>query len=260
MLMLAPDGAGSGSTEGGTPAPANVEDSLTRAFGADTAGAGAGKPAAKPDTGDKAAGGTSSADVKMAAWADQLPQEIRDNPEMAARLAKFAKVGDMAKAFIELEGSTASQQADKPKAAQDYAFAKDAEHEGAAFADAAFAANLTKTQAEALFKSLGEIGGRRAQAIELAQEQQRKETAAALAAEYGSKYGEKMELLTRGLAAAGPNIGKLLSQAGLAGNPEIVKAFIAFGQMTAESGAAKGSGVGEPIKSVFEGGSFEFKT
>jgi hypothetical protein len=111
-----------------------------------------------------------------------------------------------------------------------------------------------------MFKNLEEIGTQRMRAAQQAQEQQVKETATALASEYGSKYEEKMELLARGLAAAGPNVGTLLNQAGLAGNPEIVKAFIAFGHMTAESGAARGGGTGEPMQSVFAGGSFNYTT
>jgi hypothetical protein len=280
-LMMAPDGAGGGSAEGGVPAAANAEDSLLNAFsntkGAD-AGAGGGKPEAKPGEGSKAAGGTQTAGgVKLAAWAEQLPPEMRENPETQAKLAKFGKVGDMAKAFLELESKAAGavlpgknaaaeeaaafwEKAGRPKEAGKYAFAGDKEHGGGEFAEAAFKANLTSAQAEALFKSLGEMGTLRLQAAVQAQQQQAAQTAAALSAEYGSKYEEKIELLKRGLAAAGPNVGSLLSQAGLAGNPEIVKAFIAFGQMTAESGASRGGGAGEPLQSVFEGATFDYKT
>jgi hypothetical protein len=277
MLMFAPDGVSSGSAEGGVPAAANAEDQLTGAFSG-AAGADGEKPAAKPDKGSSAAGGTETgSDAKLAAWADQLPPEIRGNPELAAKLAKFPKVGDMAKAFLELEGKTEGvtipgknataeeaaafwEKAGRPKAADGYSFAKNKESEGPAFAEAAFRANLTTAQADAMFKNLNEFGAVRLKAMQQAQAQQVKETAAALAAEYGSKYEEKMELLTRGLAAAGPNIGKLLSQAGLAGNPEIVKAFISYGEMTAESGASRGGRAGETLKSVLDGGSFDFKT
>ena len=260
-LMFAPDnGAGGGSAEGGTPAPANAEDQLAGAFSS-AAGADGAKPDAKPNKGDKAAGGTDtgSGDAKLAAWTEQLPPEIRGNPDTAAKLAKYQKVGDMAKAFLDLQAQVDGEKAGRPKTADEYSFAKNKENEGAAFADAAFKANLTAAQADAMFKSLNEFGAARLAAAQNAQTVQVKETAAALAAEYGSKYEQKMELLTRGLIAAGPNVGRLLSQAGLAGNPEIVKAFISFGEMTAESGAARGGGAGEPIKSVMEGGSFEFK-
>jgi hypothetical protein len=269
--MLAPEGAENGLAEGGTPAPANAENQLLGAFGANADG---GKPAVKPVEGDTPAGGKQTeGGVKLAAWADQLPPEMRGDPEAAAKLARFAKVGDMAKAFLELEGRPAVpgkdadpeeaaafwEKAGKPKTAEGYAFAKDDGNDGGVFAKAAFEANLTGAQADALYRRLNAAGAERLQAAERGREAQLKETAAALSEEYGSKYQEKMELLARGLAAAGPNVGGLIRQAGLAGNPEIIKAFIAFGKMTAESGSSKGGGAGEPLKSVHDGGSFEFK-
>jgi len=261
-LMFAPDGA-SGSADNGTPAPDNAENTLQGAFDS-AAGTEVNKPVFNPE-GDKNAGGSGTeSDVKLAAWADQLPAEIRLNPELVGRLAKFGKVGDMAKAFLELQakselsgegiaipGKNATadeaaafwEKAGRPKAADGYTFAKDKENNGAEFAEVAFKANLTAAQADAMFKTLNELGAAQLVAAQKAQAIQVKEASAALAAEYGSKYNEKIELLRRGLAAAGPNVGKLLSQAGLTGNPEIIKAFISFGEMTAESRAARGSGV-----------------
>jgi hypothetical protein len=280
MLMLSPDGGSSGtadtaggSADNGTPAPGNAEDSLKGAFTESAAGT---KPAAKPE-GDKAAGGTQDAGtIKLAAWADQLPPELKGTPEQLAKLAKFAKVGDLASAYFALEGTAAAsvafpgtdatpeevaafwEKAGKPKTADAYAFAADAEKNGATFARAAFEANLTSDQAAAMFTKLNATGAAKLQAFKAAQDEQIKATSAALAAEYGAKYEEKVELLKRGLAAAGPHVATLLSQAGLAGNPEIVKAFIAFGQMTAESGASRGGQAGAPVQSVFEGGSFDY--
>jgi len=268
----------SGSAEGGKSVPANAEELLNSAINGD-AGADGAKPEAKPAEGDKAAGGTHTESgnqtIKLAAWAEQLNPEIRNNPELASKLAKFSKVSDVAKAYLDLEVKLAAngipgkdataeeiasywEKAGRPKTAAGYKFAS--EKEGVLFAEAAFKSNLTSAQAEALYKNLGEAGKQALQAAEKARAQKAKETAEALAAEYGSKYQEKLELLKRGLTAAGPNVGKLLSQAGLAGNPEILKAFIAFGQMTAESGAARGSGAGDSLKSIMEGGSFNFNT
>jgi hypothetical protein len=274
--MLAPEGAGSGSAEGGTPAPANA-DLLTNAF----AGAEGGDPAAKPNTGDKGSGGTDpgSGTKKddLAPWTQQLPPEMRDNPGLAAKLAKFTKLGDMAKAYLDLEGKTDGanfpgkdsapeavaqfwEKAGKPKAADGYSFAKDKESDGATFAQAAFSANLTEAQAAAMLKNLQDIGMKNAQAYKQANDKRRSETAAALEKEYGSRYKEHIEFLTRGLSAAGPNIAKLLANAGLDGEPEIVKAFIAYGKMTAESGASRGNEAGASIKSVFDGATFDYKT
>jgi hypothetical protein len=273
----AADNAAVGSAEGGMPAPANAEDSLASAFGG-AAGADGNKPADKPATGEAAAGGKQpgSGKIELATWCEQLPPEMRTNPDFAAKLAKFGKVGDMAKAFLELEGKAATggvpgkdatpeeaaafwEKAGRPKTADGYSFAKDKERDGAAFAEAAFRANLTAAQADAMFKNLNEAGAARMNAVMQEQARQMKDAANALNAEYGSKYAEKMELLTRGLAAAGPNVGNIIRQAGLAGNPEIIKAFIAFGEMTAESGASRGKGAGASLKSVQDGGTFEFK-
>ena len=278
MLMLAPDGAGGGSADNGTRQPGNA-DLLSNAF----AGADGGKPADKPaNSGDAAAGGTDNGSgikndkPNLAPWTEQLPPELRDNSELAAKIAKFPKLGDMAKAYLELEGKAAGiavpgkdataeavaefwEKAGRPKAADGYSFAKDKEREGETFAQAAFGANLTEAQAAAMLKSLQEIGLSKAQAYKESIERRRSETAAALEKEYGSRYPEQIELLTRGLAAAGPNVAKLLAQAGLDGEPEIVKAFIAYGKATAESGAPRGGEAGEPIKSVLEGGSFDYE-
>jgi len=277
-LMLAPDGAGGGSTDNGTQQPGNV-DLLSSAF----AGAGGEKPAAKPATsGEAAAGGTETESGSkndkqgLAPWAEQLPAELRDNKDFAAKLAKFTKVGEMAKAYLELEGKQTGiaipgkdakpeaiaefwEKVGRPKAADGYSFAKDRDNDGMAFAQAAFGANLTETQAAAMLKNLQEIGQKNAAAWKSASERKLTETAAALEKEYGSKYKENMELLTRGLAAAGPNVAKLLGQAGLSGEPEIVKAFIAYGKMTAESGSTRGGNADASLKSVFEGATFDFR-
>jgi len=277
MLMLAPDGAGGGSAEDGNRQPGNA-DLLTSAF----AGADGAKPAAEPKNGDKAAGGTDAGSESkndrqgLAPWAEQLPAELRDNKDLAAKLAKFPKVGELAKAYLELEGkqtgvaipgkdATAEavaefwEKAGKPKAADGYSFAKDKDNDGMAFAQAAHAANLTETQAAAMLKNLQELGQKNLAAMKSANERKLAETAAALEKEYGGKYKENMEHLTRGLAVAGPNVAKLLADAGLSGEPEIVKTFIAYGKMTAESGSSRGGDAGAVLKSVQDGGTFEFK-
>jgi len=275
--MAAPDGAATDGSADNSSQQADNADLLKNAF----AGVDGGKPAEKPGTGDKAAGGTgtendSIKNQKLAPWADQLPPEMRDNPDMAAKLMKFGKLGDMAKAYLELEGketgvvipgkdATAEavaqfwEKAGRPKAADGYSFAKDKESEGATFAQAAFAANLTEAQAAAMLKSLQEIGQANQQAYQENLKQKQTETSTALQKEYGSKYAENMELLKRGLTVAGPNVAKLLVNAGLTGEMEIVKAFISYGKMTAESGAHRGGEPGASLQSVFEGGTFEYK-
>jgi len=274
-LFLAPDGAGGGSADNGSQQAGNAE-LLSNAFGAGAEGA---KPETKPEEGKKDAGGSNGNETvknKLAAWADQLPPELKDNPETAGRLAKFGKIGDMAKAYLDLEGKAAGvvipgkdakpeavaefwEKAGRPKAANGYSFANDAESNGAAFAQAAFAANLTEAQAAAMLKNLNDIGAVNQKAFQEKIQIKQRETAIALEKEYGSKYKENMEYLTRGLNAAGPNVAKLLTGAGLSGEIEIVKAFITYGKMTAESGATRGGEAGAAIKSIMDGGSFDYK-
>jgi len=265
--------ADDGSAEADTPAAGNAEDSLMNAFAG-------GKPEEKPEEGEKPQGEAGKKEVKLAAWTEQLEPDLRTNAETAAKLAKFGKVSDMAKAFLELEKNAASagipgkeasvqeveqfwEKAGKPKTADGYSFAKNRELEGAAFAAAAHKANLTSAQADAMFKNLNEAGEARLKAAQSAaqsaMESQARETARALKDEYGSKYQEKMELLSRGLMAAGPNVASILRKAGLAGEPEIVRAFISYGEFTAESGAARGKGAGDPMKGILSGGSFDYK-
>jgi len=265
-----------GSADNGSQQAGNA-DLLNNAFGGKTevAGAKGSEPAAKPEQGKKANGdpaGNETGKNELAPWANQLPQELRDNPDIAAKFAKFPKLGELAKAYLDLEGKTAGvvipgkdatpeavaqfwEKAGRPKTADGYSFAKDKDAEGAAFAAAAFLANLTEVQAVSMMKSLNEIGAKSCKAHQERLKQKQAETAAALKKEYGSQFKVNMEHLTRGLAVAGPNVGKLLANAGLTGEPEIIKAFIAYGKMTAESGFSQGDGAGASLKSIEDGGS-----
>jgi hypothetical protein len=276
--MAAPDGAGIGASTDGSADNSSQQagnaDDLTKAF---NAGADGQKPTDKPSDGDKSSGGKDpGSEKKLAPWADQLPPELRDNPEMASKLAKFGKLGEMAKAYLELEGKAGGvvipgqdataeavaqfwEKAGRPKAADGYSFASDKESEGDIFAQAAFAANLTESQAAALLKNFQAIGESKQQAFQESLKQKQAQTAAELQKEYGSRYAENMEYLTRGLAAAGKNVAQLLYNAGLAGELDIVKAFITYGKMTAESGSNRGDGAGDSMKSIMDGGTFDYK-
>jgi len=280
LQWFADEGDVNGSTESGSPAAANAE-LLNNAF----AGTDGQKPAAKPEGNNAAGGKETGSDVKspkadtpkvetlkLAPWTEQLKQDMRDNPEIAAKFAKFGSIPDFAKAYLELEGKSGGivlpgkdataeavaefwEKAGRPKTADGYSFAKDKNSDNATYATAAFAANLTETQAAAMLKGLQEIGTLNQKALHDRLQQKQTDTVAALEKEYGSKYKENMEMLKRGLTAAGPNIAKLLSGAGLSAEPEIIKAFIAYGKMTAESGFSKGGGAGASLKSIEDGGS-----
>jgi hypothetical protein len=247
------------------------------------AGAEGAKPGAEPgNNGENAAGdgnagsgavqqteGGGGEPPKLAAWAEQLPPELRGNPEAAKSLAKYAKVADVAKALLEAEAKLAGggapgkdaspedtaaywEKLGKPKTAEEYSFAK--EPDAAPFAKAAHGANLTASQAEALYAGLNELGTRRAEAARQAAQRAVLEADAALKQEYGARYPEKINLFVAGCNAAGPQVRNALYQAGLGGNLDIIKAFIAYGQLHAESGAPWGGGAAQPLKSVNEGG------
>ena len=252
--------------------PASLMDAYAGAEGA--------KPAAKPGDGEqpagdgKAGGGETGEPVKLAPWAEQLPPELRGNAEAARSLAKYAKVGDLAKALLEAEAKLAGggvpgsdakpeevaaywEKLGKPKTAEGYAFA--GEPNGAPFAQAALEANLTSSQAGALYAGLNELGRRQAEAARDALNRRVAETDAALKREYGGRYAEKMNLFVSGCDAAGPEVRRLLYQSGLGGNPDIVKAFIAYGELNAESAAPRGGGAAQPLKPVNEGGWWTYK-
>jgi hypothetical protein len=198
-----------------------------------------------------------------------LPPELKGN----AGLAEYQKVGDMAKALLDLKGKaginlpgeSASpeelaafwEKLGRPKEAGGYSFAKDAEN--ADIARMAHAANLTESQAAALFERMKSFGTARMREMRQAQDTELRETERALKAEFGSRYPEKAEFLKRGLAAAGKNVGAALQNAGIAGNPDIVRAFIRYGELTAESGGARG-GSADRQKSLMEGGTFNYQT
>jgi hypothetical protein len=268
------DGTGdNGGRQAGNPA--SLMDALAGAEGA--------KPEAKPKTGDTAAGdgnAGSGADrhteelPKLAAWAEQLPPELRENPETARSLARYAKVGDLAKAFLGAEAELAGggvpekdaapeeaaaywEKLGKPKDAGGYSFAKEPGAEP--FAAAALAANLTETQAGALYAALNGLGKRQAEAAREELDRRIAGTDEALRKEYGAKYAEKMNFFTAGCDAAGPEVRKLLYQSGLGANPDIIKAFTAYGQMNAESGSPRGGGAARPLKPVNEGGWWDYK-
>ena len=259
------NGAGAPSVKAdGARQPGNAESTLIGAF----AGAEGAKPRLNP-TGDKAGGDgkpgsgestltgafAGAEGVKLAPWAEQLPPELKGE----AKFAKFTKVGDLAKAYLELEGK--QRPSGKPESPQGYGFAKE---EGAGFfAKIAHEADLSEEQAAKVYRELMDFGKAQTEAQAKAREEgivkRAKETEELLKKEYGSRFAEKIELLTRGLAAAGEGVKEALVSAGLQGNADIARAFIAFGEMTAESGSARGSGTPREVQSILNGGSFDFK-
>jgi hypothetical protein len=231
------------------------------------AGASDTKPAG--EAGDGGDAGGKPGEAKAPVWHEQLPPELKGNPA----LAEYQKVGDLAKALLDLKGKAGVnlpgdgagaeelaafwEKLGRPKEAAGYSFARDAEN--AEIARMAHAANLTESQAAALFGQLKTFGTARMREMQQAQMAELVETENAFKAEFGSRYPEKVEFLKRGMAAAGGNVAEVLQKAGIAGNPDIVRAFIRYGELTAESGGARGSSA-EKTKSLMEGGTFDYKT
>lgn len=267
------------SETGDTAAQAAKETDLQAAF---STAAAETEPKAEPER-ENAAGKESASEKKAAntdypAWCSQLPEEIRSNADMMKQLSKFQKVGDIAKSYAELEKKTGASVSipgenatDEERAAfwakigtpaepDQYSIKGD---EAKAFREAAHAAHLTDTQAQAFFTQLKEMG----QAAVNAQNEQKetlyKETDSAFRKEYGTHYGEKMTLLSRGVKLyAGASGAKALMDSGLAFNPDIARMFIRLGEMSAESGSYNNKAAGKSDGSYIptnQGGMYEFK-
>jgi hypothetical protein len=263
----APGTASSSGGSGGQPAGSPESLSSIMAGASETNPKDSPKPADEAGNGGDAGGGTEGA--KAPVWHEQLPPELKGN----AALTEYQKVGDMAKALLDLKGKAGVnlpgekaspeelaafwKKLGRPEEAGGYSFAKDAEN--ADIARMAHAANLTESQAAALFEQLKTFGTARMQQMRQAQDAELAKTERVLKEEFGARYPEKAEFLKRGLAAAGKNVGAALQNAGIAGNPDIVRAFIRYGELTTESGGARG-GSAERQKSLMEGGTFKYQT
>lgn len=256
----------SGSTE-----QSSLTDVMNRAFPS--------QPKAEPSAGgDKDAGtkgGATTSQQDLPSWMQQLDGDIRANVEQVKQLSKFQKIGDLAKSYSALEqklGRSVVQpdkdatpeeiqafyeKLGKPKEAAKYGIDdKDAD----SFKALAFRHNLTDEQAKGVWSELkgaaqGELERQRADMA-----QRVKDVDAKLHQEYGSRYGEKMSLLERGIRTfAGAEVGARLRETGLLFDEGIVKMFIQLGELSSEGGTyVKGSAGGKRYKSTADGGSFEF--
>ena len=257
----------SGSTE-----PSSLTDVMEKAFPS--------QPKDEPSSGgDKDAGtkgGATTSQQDLPSWMQQLDGDIRANAEQVKQLSKFQKIGDLAKSYSALEqklgrsvvqpGKDATpeeiqafyEKLGKPKEAAKYGIDdKDAD----SFKALAFRHNLTDEQAKGVWSELkgaaqGELERQRADMA-----QHVKDVDAKLHQEYGSRYGEKMSLLERGIRTfAGAEVGARLRETGLLFDEGIVKMFIQLGELSSEGGTyVKGSSGGKRYKSTADGGSFEFQ-
>jgi tetratricopeptide (TPR) repeat protein len=206
-----------------------------------------------------------------------LREKLAADPDSAAKLTAFKNMGDLAQAYLDASAQAGqrltvpgadSAPADvqafyerlgKPKEAAGYPFAKDSPE----FAAAAYAANLTAGQADALHKaSMAQLDDARAgMRATLAQDYQA--TDALLRTEYGERYDEAIAHMRKGLGN-NPSTGALspiaqsLVDAGLAGKPEIVRAFIELGRATSESTSPDGNTAKGQAQSVMNGRGFKY--
>lgn len=239
------------------------------------------KPGAEPtdktggekETGNKeAAGGNGESEVKHPAWMAQLGNIEADKAE---KLSKFEKIGDLAKNYLELEGKLGNslvkpgegasaeeveafyRQLGKPESADKYTI----EGENTElFRKMAYDNNLTDEQAKAIFQSLKEVGANALEQQKATFAKQAADTQKALQAEYGKDYQTKIEMLKRGVAAyGGENVAAKLRQAGLLGDPDVVKMFILLGEQSSEAGSpGNGKAKADGYKSIGEGGHLSF--
>jgi hypothetical protein len=207
------------------------------------------KSALSGGNGDNAAKAT----VTLPTWATQVSKEYRENPEYAGKLAAFEKLDDLVKGYFDAQGKSGIPGADAkpeelaafwkklghPEKPDGYTVAKDQNTE--TFISAAHAARLTDGQATALWKEVSESAARQTAAAQSAQAAEMAATDAALKKEYGDQYEYALEMFKRGIGSG--EVRTLITRAGLAGRPEIVKAFIALGASTQESGSPKSGDV-----------------
>ncbi|MDR1909664.1 MAG: hypothetical protein LBQ35_07105 [Spirochaetaceae bacterium] len=223
--------------------PANPTDAATVPAGGGQTGSG-------PE-GD---GGTGEGGVQLAAWTQQLSGEIRENPELAKKLSAFKKLDDLAKGYFELAGRSAIPGSDAkpedveafwrnlgyPEKPEGYSLSK--EQETGTFLPIAHAARLTDAQAQAVWKLTREGAARQEEARRQAMLAEMAATDEALQKEYGERYDHAMKMLRRGAGTG--DVLQRLQAAGLAGRPEIVRAFIALGTALQEDLAHRGNDTG----------------
>jgi len=227
----------------------------------------AGQPKGKP--------GPNQSNDNLPQWTQQLSKKYVSDLESVTKLQAFKSLDDFVQAYLDGAGQQLSlpgekstpeelhafyEKLGKPKEAASYSFAKDEP----AFAQVAFNANLTSAQAEALYKaSLAQVDDMRKGMMAL----QAKDFAATdvlLQKEYGDKSEEAVTLMQRGLGI-NPKTGELspiaksLKDAGLAGKPEIVRAFIELGRAISEGTAAGGNSKAGGAKSIMDGRGFGYQ-
>lgn len=238
------------------------------------------QPASQPadNGGDKGQGQSAPDDgngsKNQPAWMSQIG-DITKNKEAAEKLGKFAKLSDLANAYMELDGKLGNsivkpgenasdeereafyRALGKPESADKYSIEGD---EAKLFREMAYKNNLTDEQAKALYAAVKQVGENALAQQKAAYEQQVKETQNALQAEYGKDYPKMIEMLKRGVNTyCSKDAAAKLQQSGLLGDKDIVKMFIQLGKESSEAGSpTKTQGKAEEYKSIRDGGHLNF--
>lgn len=127
------------------------------------------------------------------------------------------------------------------------------------FNEIAYAANLTDSQAAAIYKAFYDKGNDALTKQREALKAQYEGVDKALREEYGNQYDTKKKMLDKGLKAWGGNeVAQVLISSGAMFNESVVKMFIKMGEAVTESGStnAAGSGSANNYKSRRDGGGF----
>jgi hypothetical protein len=204
---------------------------------------------------------------------------MKSDPDAVAKLAAFKNLDEFVQAYLDVStqagggalpipGEDSSpedvqafyERMGKPKEAAAYSFAKNEP----GLAKAAFDANLSESQASVLYKAgLAQLDDAR-KGIKAALARDFAETDAVIQKEYGDGYDEAIVLMQRGMGNNPKTgelspIGRALVDAGLAGKPEIVRAFIELGRAVSESPSVDGRFGGGRPESVMQGRGFDYK-
>jgi hypothetical protein len=228
----------------------------------------------KTEPGSDLSQGSEAGAVKLAAWTQQVPKEVRENPELARELAPFEKLDDLVKAYFDQKRKSAVpgkdakpeeveafwRQLGRPEKPEGYSLAK--EENTGTFLAAAHAAGLTDEQASRLWRETSSIQTRILAEREAAQKAEFAASMEALRKEHGDHFKEAIELFDRAVGNTGKDISPLMGRlldAGLIGDQSVIKAFIALGQAQREaSSPPSGSPPPGGVKSVIEGGWYDY--
>lgn len=230
------------------------------------------RPEAEPAAGgDKDEGKDEAEPEKIPAWISQLPGDMQKDES----LRRFSKIADLVNDWAELsksskdgvklptEGSTPEeaeeffQKLGKPKTEDGYSFKGS---DDKALTSLAFRANLTQEQAKTVFNTLNEIGTRTVSQARHELQKQMVDTDASLHEEYGSAYGQKMQLLKKGMDTyGGKDIRAKLQKAGLSFDPDIVHMFIQLGELSQEATTGQKGQAASGYRTNREGGRFSFR-